>query len=1003
MANNNETTTKFKVDISELKKAMQEAKRAVAVANSEFKAVSSTMEDWTKSSDGLSAKLKQLDTTLSSQKTVLSNLERQYELTVKEMGEGSKAADDLKIKINNQKAAINNTEREISKYEGTLQEVVEAEKKAAKTGKDVADVLDDTKDSAEDAGDGFTVLKGAVATFVGNALTKLVDGLKEGITNLVTFADEANNAMNSFQASTGATAEEMAEFDGVMKNIYKANYGESFDDIAGAMGEIKRMSGNIGADELEKMTTNALMLRDTFDFEVSESMRAVNALMDQFGIGADEAFNLMAQGAQNGLNQNGDLMDVINEYSLHFQRAGYSAEDMFNMLSNGVETGTWSVDKLGDAVKEFNIRMSDGSAKEAVEALGFSWEGVSESWSAGGDEAKEIFNMLINEMDGMEDSVEGYGIGVGLLGTMFEDLGFDAVYALTQTEGEITNTKDALEEINKVKYKSVGNAISGIGRNLQTSVLMPLGEKLLPIVSDLAVKFEEWLNDPATQEGIKNLTDSIAEFIDNGLAFVKDFVSWFIDNKDVVVAGLAAIAAGFLAFKVVSIIQGVTTALKGMTLAQAALNLAMNANPIGLIIGLVAGLVAGFVALWNNCEGFREFFTNLWEGIKNVVGTVVEAIGGFFSGLWDGIKNVFGGIGNWFGEKFKNAKENAVAAWDKAKEVWSGIKDKVTGAFSKVGDFFKKRFTEAKENSEKAWETAGKVWSGIKDKVTGAFSKVGNWFKDKFTEAKNNSEQAWSNAKTVFTKVKNKVTDAFSNVGTWFKNKFTEAKNNSEKAWSNAKTVFTKVKDKVTGAFSNVGSWFKNKFNEAKENSVNAWSNAKEKFSSVKDKVVGAFNGLGSKLKDTFSNALNKAKDGFSKVTEVGKNIVEGLWNGIKSMGSWIKEKISGFGDSVLGALKDFFGINSPSKVMADEVGKWIPEGIAVGIDKNAKSVLSSMRDVTTGVVGAARDGITTGGVMSAGASVVNNFYQTNNSPKALSRLEIYRQSKNLLGLTGGV
>ena len=89
------------------------------------------------------------------------------------------------------------------------------------------------------------------------------------------------------------------------------------------------------------------------------------------------------------------------------------------------------------------------------------------------------------------------------------------------------------------------------------------------------------------------------------------------------------------------------------------------------------------------------------------------------------------------------------------------------------------------------------------------------------------------------------------------------------------------------------------------------------------------------------------------KIKEIGSNIVEGLWNGINNMASWIKEKIGGFGDSVLGALKDFFGINSPSKLMRDEVGKWIPEGIAVGIDKNAKSVLSSMRNMTAGVVGA--------------------------------------------------
>ena len=92
---------------------------------------------------------------------------------------------------------------------------------------------------------------------------------------------------------------------------------------------------------------------------------------------------------------------------------------------------------------------------------------------------------------------------------------------------------------------------------------------------------------------------------------------------------------------------------------------------------------------------------------------------------------------------------------------------------------------------------------------------------------------------------------------------------------------------------------------------------------------------------------------------------------------------------------------------MADEVGRWLPEGISLGIDKNAKSVLSSVKSLvgdtlstTRGSLGAIRG--TTGGTRMAAGSVVNNYYQTINSPKQLSRFEIYRQSKNLLGLAGG-
>ena len=895
MASNNETTTKFKVDISELKQAMQEAKRAVAVANSEFKEAASNCDDWTKSSTGLSAKLKQLDTTLSSQKTILGALEKQYEAVVKEQGEGSKAADDLKIKINNQKAAINNTQREMGKYEQTLQEVAEAEKVAAKTGQDVAEVLADVGEEAKEAGDGFTIFKGAVATFAGNAMTSLVGGIKNGISSLVNLGTETRE--------------------------YRTELGK-----------------------LETAFTTAGFTTEA----------ATKTYKDLYAVLGDEGQSVEAA---NMLAKMADTQEELAEWT---------------DIATGVY-GTFGSSLPIESLAEAANETSKTGALTGALADALNWAGVNE----------EDFQA---SLDGCTTEQERQALITETLNGLYSD----AAKEYKKTNKSVMDANKAQSDYNDT-MAAMGAKIEPVMTTVKEG-FNGLLQEALKLVED--VDFEAF--SKKIEEAFKVLREDV-------LPAIKDGLGWIIKNKGVIVAGLSAIAAGFVAFKVASLIQSVTTALQGMSVAQAALNLVMSANPIGLIITLVAGLVAGFVALWNNCEGFRNFFTGLWDGLKNIVGGAVEAISGFFSGLWDGIKNIFGGIGSWFGDKFKSAKENSEKAWEKAGEVWSGIKDKVTGAFSKVGDFFKGKFTEAKENSEKAWEMAGKVWTGIKDKVTGAFSKVGDWFKGKFKEAQENSVNAWSKAKELFTGIKDKVTGAFSNVGSWFKTKFKEAQENSVKAWDNIKEKFSSVKDKVTGAFSNVGSWFKDKFKEAQENSLNAWSNVKEKFSDIKDKITGAFSNLGSKLKETFSNALNKAKEGFNKIKDIGSDIVKGLWNGISNMTSWIKEKISGFGESVLGGIKDFFGINSPSKLMADEVGKWIPEGIAVGIDKNAKSVLDSMRDVTTGVVGAARDGLTTGGVMSGSAGIVNNFYQTNNSPKALSRLEIYRQSKNLLGYAGGV
>jgi len=1077
-SNNNETTTKFLVDISELKKSMQEAKRQVAIANSEFKAVSSSMDDWTKSTDGLKAKLKQLDSNLSSQKSILSNLERQYELTVKEMGEGSKAADDLRIKINNQQAVVNKTEQEIRQYKDTLGQVSKAEETARKTGKDVTEVLDEMGKEATETGDGFTILKGAVAEFAGNIMTQLVSALKDGIAYLGSFSGEAQKAMNNFAAETGATADEVAEFKDAMVDIYNRNLGENFDDIAQSMAEVKKQAGDIGADELEEMTANALVLRDTFDFEVNESMRAAEMLMDQFGLTGTEAYNLIAQGAQNGLDKNGDLLDSINEYGVHYAQAGYTAEDFFNSLKNGTDAGTFSVDKLGDAMKEFGIRTKDtatsttdafkalgyGAAasqedidktkdkikdleeklaeatetqeelnkkseelsktnvqkheqkissltdtidnlekqlkyanleqenfndktseltriknadkiaeytkklKEAktqlknllieqtdftdssnelaksknaekiaeyaaeIEALKGTLNGLESStgatagsiaelqsrFAAGGEEARSATDEVLKKLFEMEDEVERNAVGVGLFGTMWEDLGADGIKALMDMNGEITLTNDALAQINSVKYNTVGEALTGIKRNLETSILMPIGDNILPKLNELANKFKAWVDDPATQAAIQDLSDQLVNFAENALDSIVNGVKWFLDNKDATIAGLVGIAAGFAAFKVAGLITSATNAIKGMAAAQWALTAAQKASVFGMIVAAIAALVAAFIYLWNNCEAFRNFWLGLWENIKNATGAAVESIGKFFT---ETVPNFFSGLIDWI------------------KANWQSILLFLVNPFAGLFKYFY-------DNNKK--------------------------FKEFVDTAINYLKQLPSKAATWLTKT-------ISNVTQWRSNMTTKAKETGQNFLNNVVSFFKNLP-------SNISSWLSNAI----------------------DVVVTWGNNLAEKGKNAAKNLFNNIVDAIKglpeKFVSIGSDIVSGLGRGfsnsISGLYSSIKSSLSGLVDKA----KDALGINSPSKVFADEVGKWIPEGIAVGVKKNAKSALNSMRDLTTNAVNSARNGLSSvGGTSSSTGGVVNNFTQNNYSPKSLSRLEIYRQSKNLLGYAGGV
>ena len=507
-----------------------------------------------------------LQRTISKQQDDLEALQREYANLVLKQGESSDEAQELAGRI--------------SRLSGELGENRQQLENAERAADRLGDTMEDAGQQAEDSSEGYTVLKNVIANLATEAISKAVDAFKE-------LATEGDSALAMLEARTGATSSEMEGFEDVMYEVYNSNYGESLGDVSEKLSTVIQMTDDLDNASLANVTKNAIALEDVFGFDIMESMRGVNSLMDQFGITSDQAFNLIVQGAQKGLNQNDDLLDTINEYSVQFKNAGYSADDMFNMLANGVESGTWSVDKLGDAVKEFNIRMSDGSAKDAVEALGFSWEKVSEDWSKGGDSAKEVFNMLVNELDGLETTTEGYNIGVGLLGTMYEDLGQEAVLALSNTEGAINSASDAMAQMDSAAYDTLESSLSQLGRTVKAEVVQPIAEKLTPAIKD-SVNFVNERVGPA--------------------------VEWLLSHLPEVGIILGTIGSVIAAMKwgsIVGQISKISGAFSGFKTAIAAIP-----GPVLAIIAIVAALAAGFKYLWETNEDFRNNVTAVWEELQ---------------------------------------------------------------------------------------------------------------------------------------------------------------------------------------------------------------------------------------------------------------------------------------------------------------------------------------------------------------------------------------------------
>lgn len=503
---------------------------------------------------------------IGEQEAELATLRRSYANVALEQGETSAEARQLASQISQLSGDLNENRQRLSA----------AEQAADQLGNS----LEDAGQDAESSSEGYTVLKNVLANLVTEGINKAVDAFKE-------MATEGDTSLAMLSARTGATAQELEGFEDVMYEVYNSNYGDSLGDVSEKLSTVIQMTDNLDKASLAQITKNAIALEDVFGFDVVESLRAANSLTDQFGISAEEAFNLIVQGAQKGLNQNDDLLDTINEYSVQFRNAGYSADDMFNMLANGAETGTWSIDKLGDAVKEFNIRMSDGTANEYLEQLGLNTEEVIAQFNKGGPEAQAAIGDIMEALQECDDATLQYQAGVGLFGTMWEDLGVDTVASLMDTQGAIQSTSDAMAQLDSAAYDTLESSLSQLGRTIKSEVVQPVAEELTP----------------AMKEAV--------DYVNANVAPAVDWVSSHLPEIGLALGTLSAVLVAMNWGSLVAQFGKIKGAITGFTTALGAVS-----GPVMAVIAIVAALAAGFMYLWQTNEDFRANVTAIWAELQ---------------------------------------------------------------------------------------------------------------------------------------------------------------------------------------------------------------------------------------------------------------------------------------------------------------------------------------------------------------------------------------------------
>ena len=459
--------------------------------------------------------------------------------------------------------------------------------------------FEETSNKLKDVGDKMSKLS-ATATAVGGAA--------------VAAFGESSNALGKIKISLGQTAEEADKTLESVRDL--AEDGFNFEDALSVMIKVKQsMSDLLDDKEINNFSSGVLAISQGFEKDFNDVLKTANSLMRNFGVNSEKSLDIIKSGLQNTGDLSGDLLDSLSEYSVQFNELGFTAEETLAIINAGYKDGAFNTDKLADGIKEFNIKMKEmgNDQKSVMTDLNLNINEVQSSFTKGGDSAKNMTDVVVNELLKVEDETTRYQMAVALFGTMYEDLGDSILGGLSAINDETHDVTGATEEARQVYEETFGAQMNAKIQQLKEPLTLLAQEGLLPILDvagEMLTKFSEWFTslDSGTIEAIAKM---------GMFTMVLSPVATKLGE---------VINTSATLFDWINKLGQSSTSTAGSTgmLAQA---MQFLAGPVG--IGLAIAALVALISYVGDCENSLLFLQEKFGG----VGTVVAGVCEFVSGL----------------------------------------------------------------------------------------------------------------------------------------------------------------------------------------------------------------------------------------------------------------------------------------------------------------------------------------------------------------------------------